>query len=86
MYELGPGGFLRTILILVIIWYGSKFLLKWWLKNKVASAMKERERSVSQEEAAFQQKETGKVHIKSEKTSSSHSSSGGEYVDYEEVD
>lgn len=85
MYELGPGGFLRTILVLALIWYGSKFLLRWWLKNKVASAMKERERSVSEEEAAFKSKDTGKVHIKSEKTSST-SSSGGEYVDYEEVE
>lgn len=85
MYELGPGSFLRTILILATIWYGSKFLLRWWLKNKMASAMKEQERSVSEDEAAFQNKDAGKIHIKKEKTST-RSSNYGEYVDYEEVD
>ena len=85
MYELGPGSFFRTILILAVIWYGGKFLLKWWLKNKMASAIKEQERSVSEDEAAFQNKYTGRIHIKKEKTSTK-SSNGGEYIDYEEVD
>lgn len=85
MYELGPGSFLRTILILAVIWYGSKFLLKWWLKKKMASVIKEQERFVSEDEAAFQNKDAGKIHIKKEKTST-NSSNRGEYVDYEEVD
>jgi len=85
MYELGPPNFLRTILILTVIWYGGKFLLKWWLKSKMASAMKEQERSVSEDEAAFKNKDAGKIHIKKEKTPT-HSSNCGEYIDYEEVD
>ena len=31
---LGPG-LLRTILVVVLIYYGSKFLFKWWLKRKM---------------------------------------------------
>ncbi len=51
----------------------------------MASVIKEQERFVSEDEAAFQNKDAGKIHIKKEKTST-NSSNRGEYVDYEEVD
>ena len=47
---------------------------------------KRQQNSVSEEEAAFKRNEKGRVHVKKNKSSSSPESSGGEYVDYEEVD
>ena len=46
---------------------------------------KRQQNSVSEEEASFKRNDKGKVHIKQRK-SSGHESSGGEYVDFEEVD
>lgn len=82
---LGPG-LLRTVVILVVVYYGSKYLFKWWLRMKVKAAVQQREKTVSQEEASYKSQEKGKVHIKNASNSSSTSSSGGEYIDYEEVD
>ncbi len=83
---LGPG-LLRTIIVLVLFYYGSKFLFRWWLKRKIDAARREERRTMSEQEASFKRNETGKVHIRQERTSSStHNSSGGEYVEYEEVD
>ena len=82
---LGPG-LLRTILVVVLIYYGSKFLFKWWLKRKMDAARREERRTMSEDEANFRRNEKGKVHIKQNKSSSSTGSSGGEYIDYEEVD
>tara|TARA_B100000795_G_scaffold258900_1_gene233404 strand:+ start:11426 stop:11683 length:258 start_codon:yes stop_codon:yes gene_type:complete len=84
--ELGPHNFLRTILIIVAIYYVSKFLLKFWVRTKIKQASSARENSVSEQEASHKQGDTGKVHIKSQTSQSKHQSSGGEYIDYEEVD
>ena len=88
MIELGAVNFLRTIITIVLIYYGIKFLFKWWLRRKVANAVRQQQNSMSEHEAAFKRQETGKVHIRQERntSSSNHNSSGGEYVDYEEVE
>lgn len=81
---LGPG-LLRTIVVLVAIYYGSKFLFRWWLKRKVENAVKQREQTMSEQEASQKKQTEGSVHIKSNQ-SAAKSSAGGEYVDYEEVE
>lgn len=86
MIELGPFGFLRTLLVIVLFYYGAKFLFRWWVRQKVNSAVKNRENMVSQEEASYSKEEKGKVHIKKGSSSNINGGSGGEYVDYEEVD
>ena len=80
MVELGYVNLLRTILIIVLVYYVSRFLLRWWIKRKVADMHKRQQNSVSEEEASFKRNDKGKVHIK-QKKSSGHESSGGEYVD-----
>lgn len=84
--ELGPGTFLRTILIIVAIYYVSKFLVKWWLRNKLKQAAKNRDNFVSEQEAFHKKNDAGKVHITNQQSQSSSSSSGGDYIDFEEVD
>ena len=86
MIELGFVNLLRTVLTLVIIYYVVRFLLRWWIKRKVSALHKERQNSVSEEEATFKRNEKGKVHIKTNQSSSKSTSSSGEYVDYEEVE
>ena len=85
MVELGYVNLLRTILIIVLVYYVSRFLLRWWIKRKVADMHKRQQNSVSEEEANFKRNEKGKVHIKQTKSSGRESSSG-DYIDYEEVD
>ena len=84
--ELGPGTFLRTILIIVAVYYVSKFLVKWWVRTKVKQAVQNRENFVSEQEASHKQDTTGKVHITNQQDQSSSPSSGGDYIDFEEVD
>lgn len=50
------------------------------------AARREERRTMSEDEANSRRNEKGKVHIKQNKSSSSTWSSGGEYIDYEEVD
>lgn len=83
---IGPG-LLRTVVVLVVLYYGGKFLFKWWLRMKVARAIKQREATISEAEASNKRhQEKGSVHIKSKPSEKSYNSSGGDYVDYEEVD
>jgi hypothetical protein len=84
--EFGPGTFLRTILIIVTVYYVSKFLVKWWVRSKIKQATQNRENFVSEQEASHKQHDTGQVHITNQQSRSSSSSSGGDYIDYEDAD
>tara|TARA_B100000963_G_C22589517_1_gene654801 strand:+ start:103 stop:360 length:258 start_codon:yes stop_codon:yes gene_type:complete len=85
MIELGYVGVFRTIIIIILTYYVVRFLLRWWVKIKLADIKKRQQNSVSEEEANFKRNEKGKVHIKQTK-SSVRESTGGDYIDYEEVD
>lgn len=84
--ELGPPKFLSTVLIIVAIYYVSKFLVKWWLRAKLKQAAKNRDNFVSEQEASHIKNDAGKVHITNQQSQSSSSSSGGDYIDFEEID
>jgi len=86
MIELGFVNFLRTILIIGLVYYVARFFLRWWIKRKVSTLHKQQQNSVSEQEATFKRHEKGKVHIKTNQSSSKSTSSSGEYVDYEEVE
>lgn len=86
MIELGFVNLLRTVLTVAIIYYVARFLLRWWIKRKVSTLHKQQQNSVSEEEAKFKRNEQGKVHIKKSTSSSESPSSGGDYVDFEEID
>lgn len=86
MVELGPMNLLRTIITIALIYYGVKFLFRLWLKRKVSSAVKQQQSTMSEQGASYKRNETGQVHIKQAKANQNQSSSGGEYVDFEEVE
>ena len=84
--ELGLPKLIIEILSIVAIYYVSKFLIKWWVRSKIKQATESRENFVSEQEASYKQNDTGKVHIINQQSQSSKSSSGGDYIDFEEVD
>ena len=86
--ELGPVGFLRTILWVVAFYYIGKFLFRWWIKKKLNDHARKMNDSVDPNQADNIRKEQGHVRIKPNKADSNGNKNGGdsgEYVDYEEV-
>ena len=90
MQEAGPMNFLRTILVILLIYYVLKFLTKLfapYLMKKMVHKMQEKAQS---QQRGYQQKS----HVNEGETSIDKKPSGskqgnstvGEYVDFEEVD
>ncbi|MFM7022683.1 MAG: DUF4834 family protein [Flavobacteriales bacterium] len=86
MVLLNISSFFRTILIIIIIIYALKFLMRYvfpmMMKNYVDSKVNElnkQRNAVYEKDAEEIKKEQGKVRI------SKNPSKDGEYVDYEEV-
>jgi hypothetical protein len=85
MYLLTISSFLRTVIIIVIVAYGVKFLMRYVFPNMVQNYVDKKindlkkEQGVSEAEAQRIKKEQGKVKI------SQNPAKDGEYVDYEEV-
>ena len=74
---------LRTILVILVIYYGVKFLFSYvfpiFLKNYVDNKMNQHKSGINEQEAEQINKQKGRVTI------SKDPSKDGEYVDYEEV-
>ena len=74
---------LRTILVILVIYYGVKFLFRYvfpmLLKNYVDNKMNQHKSGINEQEAEQINKQKGRVTI------SKDPSKDGEYVDYEEV-
>jgi hypothetical protein len=88
MQELFLGGFLKTIIVLVICYQVGKIVFKWWLKRKISSHAQKMNGSVDQSEAEHMRKAKGHVSIKKDQQQGSNSGTAGsgDYVDFEEVD
>ena len=86
--ELGIPNFIRYLFWIAVIYYGSKYLFKWWLKRKINSHAQKMNSTVGQSEADHMRKEAGHVSIKTKqpKKSSGGAASSGDYVDFEEVE
>lgn len=80
-------GFLRTVFYIIAFYYLGKFLVRWWLKQKIGEQTRRMNNSVNEQEADFIRKDKGQVTIKkSTKGPSLNTGNSGDYVDYEEVD
>ena len=79
-------GFLRTILIIVVVYYGLKFVIRLLFPVVVKKAMN----NMQERQAAYQrgdQKREGEVTVESKRRDQNRTkNAGGEYVDFEEVD
>jgi len=90
MQEAGPMSFIRTIIIIVLIYYIFKFLAKLfapYLMKKMVHKMQEKAQNQQQNRQQNPNVKEGETIIdkKPLKTNQSNNSVG-EYVDYEEVD
>ncbi len=83
-------GLLKTILILVLLYYGFKILVRLFapfLVSKVASTMqKKAQEQYNQQQSNSSVKEGETVIDKAPNTSKQSTKKVGEYVDFEEID
>ena len=86
--EAGPMNFLRTILILMLIYYALKFLVKlfapYLLKKAVDKVQKKAQQQYNQQESTVEEGKT--VVDKKPQNTKQSNNSVGEYVDFEELD
>lgn len=90
MQEAGFLNFLRTILIIIVVWYGFKYVSKLLFPIFFQKMMKNVEKKVREQQGYQEPAESTKVgETVVEKTPDPTKESNrnvGEYVDYEEVD
>ena len=86
-------GFLRTILIILLIWYGVKILTRLFAPYLAKYVVKKAEQRFGQQFGNFQnqqppkQRKEGETVIdKMPKDAPSSNKNVGEYIDYEEID
>ncbi len=85
-------GFIRTILIIMLIWYGLKFLSRLFAPYLMRYVSKKAEQkfgqqfSQQQSRQQPQQKEGETTIDKTPKQNKASNKNVGEYVDYEEID
>ena len=97
IFEASVPGFVRTILILFIIFYGFRllsryvfpFLLKRWVNKKMGQFQNQTQQQFRDQQQAkeFAKQHEGEVKIKSRgNASKSDSNDIGDFVDFEELD
>ena len=84
MQTLDFSSFLRTVLIIIVVYQVSKFLVKIWLRSKINDYVQRSKNTVNDKDAEHLNRNQGKVTIKTPGKNEG-STSAGEYVDYEEV-
>ncbi len=89
MQEAGFVNIIKTLLIILFVYYAFKFLIRllapFFLK-KVASKMQERAQQYNQQQKSTTVKEGETVIDKKPNSSKNSSNDVGEYVDFEEID
>ncbi|CAM1335160.1 DUF4834 domain-containing protein [Tenacibaculum aestuariivivum] len=87
--EAGPMNFLRTLLIIVLIYYVVKFLVKLFAPYLLKKAVDKVHKKANQQYNNQQETtvETGKTIVdKKPKSTKESNNTVGEYVDFEEID
>ncbi len=96
IYEASVPGFIRTIAIILLVYYGFKllsryvfpFLLKRWMEKKMGQFQNQSGQQFNSTDQAkqFAKEHEGEVKVKTTKSSKSSTLNDGEYVDFEEVE
>lgn len=84
---------LRTILIILLFYYGFKFLFKFvapvlltrWLTKKTQQFQQQHQFTDAEKAKEFAKQKEGEVKIKTTKTNKPETNDIGDYVDYEEI-
>jgi Domain of unknown function (DUF4834) len=80
--------FIRTLLVILFIWYGIKLVTKYVFPLMLNKTMKNMQSRMEQQIRKQQRgdRREGEVTVESKKQNGSSKSNEGEYVDFEEVD
>ncbi len=86
-------GFIRFILIVVLVYYVLKFLVRWlfplWI-TRMANKMQDRMNNQQYQQREYQQKQEGKITIDKsnieKSTPQEKKDDVGEYIDFEEIE
>jgi len=82
-------GFLRTIAIMILIWYALKFIARLAFPALIKKYMQKMEDQFKQQQGGFEKKEDiniGETVIDKKTKTKTSKDDVGEYVDYEEVE
>lgn len=91
MFEASFSAFLETVLIILLVYFGFKLLIRWFgpliLRYFLKKMGKKFEQQFNQRTHHTKTKEEGEISIDKKKSSSRKSNKEvGEYIDYEEID
>lgn len=89
LFQAGPISFLRTIVIIVGIYYLFKLFFRYIAPKLLKRYVDKKMQSFQQQQFDNQHRKEGEIHIKTNANSQKNSSIDsdlGEYVDYEEVE
>ncbi|WGH75835.1 DUF4834 family protein [Tenacibaculum tangerinum] len=88
--EAGPVNFIKTILIILLVYYAVKFLVRLFAPYLIKKAVDKVQKKAQQQYNSQQQSpdvEVGKTVIDKKPNNTKQSNNSvGEYVDYEEID
>ncbi len=83
IYQTSVPGLLRTIIIIIAVYYGVKYLIKFFAPHLMRYAARKMEEKVKEQ---FQQNQTYQQKSKSPIQNKKDKKEVGEYIDYEEID
>lgn len=86
MIEASFTGFLRTIAIIILVYYALKFLLRIFAPVLVQHVVKKAEQNIFQQQQQRQQQQQQYQQQRMEDDKKADNKKVGEYIDYEELD
>ncbi|WP_319230291.1 DUF4834 family protein [Draconibacterium orientale] len=80
-------GFLRTLVIIAVIYFGFRFIVRYLFPKIIDKGMKNMQQKMQEQQRQQQPKRPeGEVTVESRRSSNRNNQDNGEYVDFEEVD
>ncbi|WP_320110807.1 DUF4834 family protein [Draconibacterium orientale] len=80
-------GFLRTLVIIAVIYFGFRFIVRYLFPKIIDKGMKNMQQKMQEQQRQQQPKRPeGEVTVENRRSSNRNNQDKGEYVDFEEVD
>lgn len=80
-------GFLRTLVIIAVIYFGFRFIVRYLFPKIIDKGMKNMQQKMQEQQRQQHPKRPeGEVTVESRRSSNRNNQDNGEYVDFEEVD
>ncbi|AHW59702.1 protein of unknown function [Draconibacterium orientale] len=80
-------GFLRTLVIIAVIYFGFRFIVRYLFPKIIDKGMKNMQQKMQEQQRQQHPKRPeGEVTVENRRSSNRNNQDNGEYVDFEEVD